>query len=118
MSFIESPQNLLSEVCELAQLRFTLHRLETEVRQLLEQAERNAASGGVPASLIAKAVGITPGRISQILARPSDADHSPAQLHKIAGPILEWPAEALAERQTEFPGRMTYPPYPAPRSRT
>ena len=73
----DEKQNLLAEVHDLASLRHALGRLENEVRLLLEQAERNAARGGVPASLIAKAAGLTPGRITQILARPDDADHSP-----------------------------------------
>lgn len=117
MSAADTQQNLLAEVHELARLRHTLHHLETDVRLLLEQAERNAAHGGIPASLIAKAAGLTPGRISQILARPSHADHTPAALHNISAPILEWPADALRARQEDFAGSMTYPPYPAPRSR-
>lgn len=113
----DEKQNLLAEVYDLASLRHALGRLENEVRLLLEQAERNAARGGVPASLIAKAAGLTPGRITQILARPDDADHSPEALHKIAYPIQEWPADALTRYQADFPGNMTYPPYPAPRAR-
>lgn len=111
-------QNLLAQVYELAALRHALRRLETEVRILLEQAERNAACGGAPPSLIAKASGLTPGRITQILARPTDSDHSPHALHKIAAPILGWPADALTRHRADFPGVMTFPPYPAPRART
>ena len=113
----DEKQNLLAEVHDLASLRHALGRLENEVRLLLEQAERNAARGGVPASLIAKAAGLTPGRITQILARPDDADHSPEALHKIAYPIQEWPADALNRHRADFPGEMTFPPYPAPRTR-
>lgn len=111
-------QNLLAQVHELAALKHALGQLETEVRILLEQAERNAATGGVPPSLIAKASGLTPGRITQILARPTDSDHSPHTLHKIAHPILAWPADALTRHRADFPGVMTFPPYPAPRTRT
>lgn len=111
-------QNLLAQVYELATLRHALGRLETEVRILLEQAERNAATGGVPPSLIAKASGLTPGRITQILAHPTDSDHSPHTLNKIAAPILEWPADALTRHRADFPGVMTFPPYPTPRART
>lgn len=113
----DEKQSLLAEVYELAALRHALGRLENEVRLLLEQAERNAARGGVPASLIAKAAGLTPGRITQILARPDDSDHSPEALHKIAYPIQEWPADALNRHRADFPGEMTPPPYPAPRTR-
>lgn len=114
----DTKQNLLAEVFELALLRHNLGRLETEVRLLLEQAERNAAEGGLPPSLIAKAAGLTPGRITQILARPSAADHPPAALRKITAPILEWPADALRKHSGDFTGTMTYPPYPEPRNRT
>lgn len=114
----DEKQNLLTEVHELAKLRHALGRLETEVRLLLEQAERNAAAGGLPPSLIAKAAGLTPGRITQILARPDDADHPPTQLHQIIYPILEWPGDAIDKHRADFPGEMTYPPYPEPRSRS
>lgn len=115
---MDNQQDLLAEVYELAALRHGLGRLETEVRLLLEQAERNAASGGIAPSLIAKATGLTPGRITQILARPNDADHTPTQLRKIASPVLERPADAIKHHQADFPGQMTYPPYPSPRARS
>lgn len=114
----DEKQSLLAEVYELAALRHALGRLETEVRLLLEQAERNAATGGLPPSLIAKAAGLTPGRITQILARPDDADLSPTQLHKVTYPILEWSADAIDKHRADFLGEMFYPPYPEPRSRS
>ena len=118
MSVRDEKQNLLAEVHELAALRHALGSLENEVRLMLEQAERNAARGEVPPSLIAKAAGLTPGRITQILARPSDADRTPTELRKLTYPVCEWPAEALKAHRADFLGEMTYPPYPAPRSRS
>lgn len=113
----EPKQNLLAVVVELATLRHALGSLEAEVRRLLEQAERNAAKGSVPPSLIAKAAGVTPGRITQLIARPDTDDLAPAQLSRRCSNLIGWPQDALTEHKKDFPGKMTYPPYPEPRNR-
>lgn len=113
----ETKQNLLAVVIELASLRHALGGLEDVTRRLLEQAERNAAKGGLPPSLIAKAAGVTPGRITQLLARPDVDDLSPAQLSRRAFDLTEWPQDALKDHRKSFAGEMTYPPYPEPRNR-
>lgn len=107
--------DLLAEVYELAQLRHALGRLEDDVRLMLEQAERNAAWGNVPPSLIARAAGVTPGRVTQVLGRSDEDDALPSDLRLTAIEIFEWMAEAVETRRADFPGLMTYPPYPAPR---
>lgn len=111
----ENPQNLLANVYELAKFIHELRNLATEARQLLEQAERNAVKGGLPPSLVAKAAGLTAGRVTQILARPGDHDLRPRALADRSYKILEWPTDALKRHSASFPGEMIYPPYPAGR---
>jgi hypothetical protein len=112
---VNNPQNLLAAVYELAKFTHELRNLATEARQLLEQAERNAVNGGLPPSLVAKAAGLTAGRITQILARPAENDLPPRALADRSYKILEWPADALKRHSASFSGEMTYPPYPAGR---
>lgn len=109
----KNPQNLLAMVCELAEFTHQLRNQAAEARQLLEQAERNAVSGGLPPSLVAKAAGLTSGQVAQILARPGDHDLPPHALAERSNKILGWPQDALKSHSASFQGKMTYPPYPA-----
>lgn len=111
----DNPQTLLAEVYELAKFTHELRNLATEARQLLEQAERNAVKGGLPPSLVAKAAGLTAGRVTQIIARPDDHDLPSRALHARSSKLLERPEVALQRHSASFPGEMSDPPYPASR---
>ncbi|MGP4968775.1 hypothetical protein [Glutamicibacter sp. BW77] len=111
-------QSALATVNELATLRHALTSMAEEVRILLEQAERSAAAHDVPPSLIAKAAGITKGRMTQLLARPGTNDLLGSQITKIAFNLVELPQDTLRAHKADFPGEMTFPPYPQPRKRT
>lgn len=111
-------QSSLATVHELATLRHALTRMADEVRILLEQAERSAAAHDVPPSLIAKAAGVTKGRMTQLLARPGTNDLLGSQITKKAFNLVELPQDTLRSHKADFPGEMTFPPYPQPRKRT
>lgn len=118
MEFSDDDQQArLATVYELAQLRHALSGMAEEVRVLLEQAERSAAAHQVAPHLIAMAAGVSRGRVTQLLSRPSDNDLLGSQLDKIRDKLVEYPQDALAEHKKSFPGEMTFPPYPEPRKR-
>lgn len=111
----EDQQNLLANIYEVAKMRHALQVLDKELVATQSTAMRNASLAGISAALIAKATGLTPGRVSQILGASSEEDRAPQELNAITTEILEWPLEALKKQQQTFLGKMTYPPYPAPR---
>ncbi|MGP5023384.1 hypothetical protein ACTXM3_18015 [Glutamicibacter arilaitensis] len=114
----EDKQSALATVHDLAKLRHALTSMAEDVRRLLEQAERSAAAHDVPPSLIAKAAGVTKGRMTQLLARPDTLDLIGVQIHKKAHQLTQYPQDALSAHKADFPGEMTFPPYPQPRKRT
>ncbi len=117
MAAEKTQQNLLANIYQVAQLRHAMRQLDQELVTLQANAMRNANLLGISAALIAKAAGLTPGRVSQVMADSPGEDRSPQELNDTTTQILEWPAEALKKYHQTFPGEMTYPPYPAPRKK-
>jgi hypothetical protein len=114
MSRDEDWQSALTYVSDAAERLHQVRALERELVDLVGVATRSAVALGVPGQLVAKAAGVTPGRVSQIVAAPGEADAGDWRAR--VWEVTESPADALRRHWGGFAGVMTYPPYERRRS--
>ncbi|MGO1409806.1 hypothetical protein [Microbacterium sp.] len=107
-------QHRLTNVHRIAQHLHAVRAYTAELLQLLEEAEHAAASSGAARSLIAQAADVTPGRMTQILARPSDQHRSPALIDERVEELLRDMPPAISRHEASFAGTVPQPPYPRP----
>ena len=111
----EERQNALANVLELARMLHSLRGLSDEVETLLTDAMKIANRTGLSQAVIAEAVAVSPGRVSQIV-NTGEVSMTRAQLSDRVHKITEWPSNALRDYRTAFTGRVTMPPYARRRS--
>jgi Fe2+ transport system protein FeoA len=109
MATQEQQQNAVAEVREAAVLAYALRTLADEVHARMLDAVRDAHAAKVPQWVLAEATGLTPGRVSQIVAEAPERDS--AENRRRLYEMGEWPGDALRPLRRDAPGRTILPPY-------
>jgi RecA/RadA recombinase len=107
-------QDALALAYTAAGLLNDVRALAGELEEHLANAIRAATDAGLSRAIVADAVGLTPGRISQIALRSSSAG---TEWRDRLVAIDNYPGDAMHAHRKAFAGRMTYPPYPRRRTR-
>lgn len=103
-------QGALADAWRAAKMRYQALQLAEELAALTEASIHEAAAAGVPQVLIAEAVGVSRGRVSQVL-KTTEATEDSTEISERVSRISNYPGDAM-DAKTGFPGHMTYPPYP------
>ncbi|SEB29867.1 hypothetical protein [Arthrobacter woluwensis] len=100
-------QQSLQALHDAAALLHAARGLVNMLEDLVDSGIRDTHRVGVSQAVIAEAVSLTPGRVSQVIgAAPALEGWS----DRVAL-IRDWPREALEVQKSHFKGAMTYPPY-------
>lgn len=110
-------QAALATAVDLASTLHGLRELSREVEGLLSDAIKHAHATGITQAIIAEGVGLSRGRINQIIKDGSPLLSS-MQLRRRTRNILDFPDDALSAHRKGFSGHMTYPPYEHRRTTT
>lgn len=108
----------LERVSDVARRLREARGVERELTDLLAMATRAAIGYGAPGRAVAKAAGVTPGRVSQIVARTSTATPSPSPVRGYTDNFPYAAPASLDELRGPTSGQVTVPahidPFPDP----
>lgn len=91
-------------VQQLGELRRFRDRLDVIVKDAILRSIRNARSKGIPTRLIAKELGVTPARISQLASNYDETRRAQRQLRAMTGTLS-------SATSSTYAGSVRRPPY-------
>ncbi|PSS43113.1 hypothetical protein C6401_13770 [Arthrobacter woluwensis] len=107
MSSDDEQLRRLQSLHDAASLLHGARGLVNMLEDLVDSGIRDTHQAGVSQAVIAEAVALTPGRVSQVIGGAQILEGWDERVSY----IKDWPQPALEAQRAHFQGTMTYPPY-------